>query len=181
MDALAMIELNSVASGIEAGDEMLKTADVRLINALPVCPGKYMVMVQGGVAAVKSSIEAGKIIAKETLVDSLVIANVHPQVFSALNLSSEIKKRNALGIIETFSLVSTIYAADSAVKSADVDLIEIRLGRGLGGKAYVVLTGDVSAVKYAVESAAKRNECEGMIARTVVIPSPDPDLMNTLL
>lgn len=181
MDALGMIELNSVASGIEAGDEMLKTADVRLINALPVCPGKYMVMVQGGVAAVKSSIEAGKIIAKETLVDSLVIANVHPQVFSALNLSSEIKKRNALGIIETFSLVSTIYAADSAVKSANVDLIEIRLGRGLGGKAYVVLTGDVSAVKYAVESAAKSNECEGMIVRTVVIPSPDPDLMNTLL
>ena len=181
MDALGMIEVNSVAAGVDVGDVMLKTANVSLINAQPVCCGKYIIMVQGSVAAVKSSVDAGVLIAKESLVDSLVIPSVHPQVFLALNCSSIIEKRDAIGVIETFSLVATIYAADTAVKAAQVDLIEIRLGRGLGGKAYVVITGDVSSVKSAVESAVRSHGSDGMIARTSVIPSPHPDLMKALL
>lgn len=181
MDALGMIEVNSIAGGVDVGDVMLKTANVSLINAQPVCCGKYIIMVQGSVAAVKSSVEAGVLIAKESLVDSLVIPNVHKQVFYALNCSSIIEKTGAIGVIETFSLVASIYAADTAVKAAKVDLIEIRLGRGLGGKAYVVITGDVSSVKSAVEAAVKSPGSEGMIARTSVIPSPHPDLMKALL
>jgi microcompartment protein CcmL/EutN len=181
MDALGMIEVNSIAAGIDAGDAMLKTASVTLINAQPVCCGKYIVMVQGKVAEVKSSVESGINAAGGCLVDSLVIPNVHPQVFSALNCSSVIEKKDAVGIIETFSLVASLYAADTAVKAAQVDLIEIRLGRGLGGKAYVILTGDVSSVKASVDSASKGQSSEGMIARVTVIPSPHADLMKALL
>ena len=181
MDSIGMIEVNSIAAGIEAGDAMLKTADVTLIAAQPVCAGKYIIMVQGSVSAVKSSVDAGIDVSKESMVDSLVIPNLHPQVFTALNCSSSIEKRDAIGVIETFSLVTSVYAADASVKAAQVDLIEIRLGRGLGGKAFVVLTGDVSSVRFAVETAAKNHDCEGMIARTAVIPSPHPDLLKALL
>lgn len=181
MDALGMVEINSIAAGIEAGDEMLKTADVQLVCAQPVCPGKYMVIVQGKVAAVRSSVDAGIASAKETLIDSLVIASVHPQVFSALACATEIEKCNAVGVIETFSLVTTIYAADEAVKSANVELIEIRLGRGLGGKSFVIITGDVSSVKHAVEASLKSELTQGMVVRTAVIPSPHPDMMKALL
>jgi len=181
VDALGMIEVNSIAAGIEAGDAMLKAADVSLVCAQAVCAGKYIVMVQGTVAAVKSSVDAGMSLSKECLVDSLVIPNVHSQVFLALSCASEIKGRHAVGVIETFSLVSTVLASDAAVKAADVDLVEIRLGRGLGGKSYVVMTGDVSAVGFAVDTAVKIPETEGMIARTVVIPSPHTDIMKALL
>jgi len=181
VDALGMIEVNSIAVGVEAGDAMLKAADVSLVSAQPVCAGKYIVMVQGAVAAVKSAVDAGRSLSKECLVDSLVIPSVHSQVFLALSCASEIKGRNAVGIIETFSLVSTVLASDAAVKAADVDLVEIRLGRGLGGKSYVVLTGDVSAVRFAVDTAVKSQEVQGMIARTVVIPSPHSDIMKALL
>jgi microcompartment protein CcmL/EutN len=181
VDALGVIEVNSVAAGIEAGDAMLKTADVSLVVAQPVCAGKYIVVVQGGVAEVKSSVNAGISISNESLVDSLVIPNIHPQVFSAIACTSEISKRDAVGIIETFSLATVITASDTALKAADINLIEIRLGRGLGGKSFVVLTGDVSAVKFAVESAVKVYENQGMIARTVVIPSPHQDIMGALL
>ncbi|WP_319001666.1 BMC domain-containing protein [Clostridium estertheticum] len=34
-------------------------------------------------------------------------------------------------------------AADAAAKAAQVKLIEIRLGMGIGGKSYITLTGDV--------------------------------------
>ena len=181
MDALGMIEVNSIAVGIEVGDVMLKTAGVELASAQPVCCGKYILMVRGGVAEVRSSVEAGLEIAKECLVDSLVIPNVHRQVFSALSCATEVQGSGAIGVIETFSLTASILASDAAVKAADVDLIEIRLGRGLGGKSFVVLTGDVSAVRFAIEAAAGNRQSEGMIARTTVIPSPGPELMRALL
>jgi microcompartment protein CcmL/EutN len=181
VDALGMIEVNSIAAGIEVGDIMMKTADVRLIGAQPVCAGKYTVMVQGGVAEVQSSVDSGKSIAGEFLVDSIVIPNIHRQVFSALACASQIDGTDAVGVIETFSLASCIMASDTAVKAAEIELIEIRLGRGLGGKSFVVMTGDVSAVEHAVETARKTYENEGVIANTVVIPSPHADMIKAIL
>jgi microcompartment protein CcmL/EutN len=87
---------------------------------------------------------------------------------------------DALGIIETFSLASAVVCADASVKVADVSLIEVRLGRGLGGKSFVTLTGDVAAVKSAIEAVRALEEAEGMIAGTVVIPSPHRDILQTL-
>ena len=58
----------------------------------------------------------------------------------------------ALGIVESFSVASLIEGADAAVKTANVELIEIRLAMALGGKAFVTLTGDVAAVESAVDA-----------------------------
>ncbi|MCL2220772.1 MAG: BMC domain-containing protein [Oscillospiraceae bacterium] len=181
MDALGLVELNSIAAGIEAGDSMLKVAATTLTAANPVCSGKFVVMVRGSVAAVKSSVEAGVATGAENIVDSLLIPNVHKQVFQAINGAAEIPETGAIGVIETFSLASCIHASDAAVKAADVLLIEIRLGRGLGGKSYVVLTGDVSAVSEAVRVGKSVPECEGMIARTSVIPAPHESIREALI
>ena len=40
LKAIAMIELNSIAKGVEAGDEMVKAAAVDLVMAQPICAGK---------------------------------------------------------------------------------------------------------------------------------------------
>ncbi len=66
MDALGMLEVNSIARGMEVGDAMLKAAEVELVAAMCVCAGKYIVMVRGGVAAVTSSVEVGREIAGQT-------------------------------------------------------------------------------------------------------------------
>ena len=113
--------------------------------------------------------------------DSLIIPNVHPGVFQAVSGTAEVPQGGAVGVIETFSLASCIYASDAAVKAADISLIEIRLGRGLGGKSYVVLTGDVSAVTEAVRVGRSVPECAGMIARTVIIPAPHQSIMDALI
>lgn len=180
MNALGMIETNSIPAGIEAGDAMLKAAAVTLVSAQAVCAGKYIVIVSGDVAAVKSSVAAGVEIADYALVDSIVIPNVHGQVIDAMCAVTEIHDTGALGILETFSLASAVMSADAAVKAADVQLIEVRLGRGLGGKSFVVLTGDVAAVRFAVEASSKLEETQGMVARTVVIPSPHPDILQAI-
>ena len=78
--ALGMVETNSIPKGIEAGDAMLKAAEVNLGAAQTACAGKYIVIVTGDVAAVKASVEAGRETAAETLVDSMIIPNVDAQV-----------------------------------------------------------------------------------------------------
>ncbi len=178
--ALGMVETNCIPKGIEAGDAMLKAADVTLAAAQTACAGKYIVLVSGGVAAVSASVAAGSEVAQETLVDSVVIPNVDPQVIRAVSACTEIAGCRALGIIETFSLVSAILCADTAVKAADIELIEIRLGRGLGGKSFVTLTGDVAAARFAVEAARGQEGAAGMVSRTVVIPAPHPDIVKAI-
>ena len=80
----------------------------------------------------------------------------------------------------TFSLASAVICADAAVKAANVNLIEIRLGRGLGGKSFITMIGEVSAVRFAVQAAENLEEAKGMVARTVVIPSPHPDMLQAI-
>ena len=181
MEALGMIELNSIARGIEAGDAIIKTANVTLVTAYASCPGKYIVMVRGEVSAVKSAIDVGAKTAGTSLVKDIVIANIHEQVFSALSCSTEIHAKGAVGIIETYSLATAVLVSDAAVKAADVELLEIRLGRGLGGKSFTVLTGDVSSVKAAVEAAIIANKDDGLLAHTAIIPRISKEMLQTLI
>ena len=82
--------------------------------------------------------------------------------------------------MEAFSLCAAVVAADAAVKAADVQLIDIRLGRGLGGKSFITMTGEVAAVRAAVSAGEKKPEARGMLSESVVIPSPHPDIVKAL-
>jgi len=181
MEALGMLELLSIAKGIEAGDAIVKTAQVKLIHAIASCPGKYTVLIKGRVAAVKSAIEVGAATAGKTMVNHIIIPNVDEQVFGALTQSSDVVIGDSVGVVETFSLATAVLVADAAVKAAKVSILEIRLGRGLGGKAFVVLSGDVANVTAAVKSAVDANGEEGMIAHTAIVPRIDKDMLRTLL
>jgi microcompartment protein CcmL/EutN len=175
-----MIEVVSVPVGIEAADAMLKASDVCLVTAQAVCAGKYAVAVTGDVASVESSVAAGRAAAGMKLIDSLVVPNIDEQVPLAINMCSDPGEIHALGIMETFSLCAAVLAADAAVKAADVRLIEVRLGRGLGGKSFITLTGDVAAVEAAVRAAGEPEDIKGLIADRTVIPSPHPDIVKSV-
>ena len=96
--------------GVLAGDQMLKTAQVELVAAQTACAGKYIVVVSGEVAAVKSAVSAGVENAGETLVDSLVIPNVDERVVAAMSGACDVGEVQAVGVIETFSLASAVSA-----------------------------------------------------------------------
>jgi bacterial microcompartment shell protein len=181
VESLGCLETRSIALGMEAADHMLKAAEVDLLIAMPTCPGKYLIVVSGKVAAVRASVEAGQDPAGDSLVDFTVISSVHPQVVPALTAVSDPDLTGAVGIIETFSMCASVKAADEAVKSAEVHLVEIRLGRGLAGKAFVVLTGHVASVRAAVTAAVTSLQEEALLIATTVIPSPHPALMEKIL
>lgn len=180
METIGFLELNSIAKGVEAADIILKTADVALIFAKAVCPGKYNILFTGEVAAVQSSMDAGIALAGGAMVDSVVIPRVHPQVIQAINQATVPGEVNAVGIMEFFSIASAVLAADAAVKAADVDLIDVRLGTGIGGKSFVVLTGEVAAVREAVRCGEAGGAEKGMLLGSVVIPSPRPEVFQSL-
>ncbi|MBR2592700.1 MAG: BMC domain-containing protein [Oscillospiraceae bacterium] len=181
MNALGMIEVQSIPAGIEAGDFMLKAASVNLVTAQAVCAGKYIVIVTGEVAAVRSSVQAGEEAAGNLLINSIVISGIHWQVPRAINACTEIGQVEAVGVMETYSLCAAVVAADAAVKAAEVNLIEVRLGCGLGGKSFIVLTGDVAAVRASIDAGTAQDEVQGLMSRSVVIPSPHPDIIKSLL
>ena len=110
----------------------------------------------------------------------MVISHVHEQVPKAINACNEVGQVAAVGVMEAFSLCTAVVVADAAVKAADVRLIDIRLGRGLGGKSFITMTGEVAAVRAAVAAGEKKPEAAGMLSESVVIPSPHPDLIKSL-
>jgi microcompartment protein CcmL/EutN len=181
MESIGFIEFNSIAKGIEASDAVLKAANVRLIFAKPGCPGKYYLLFTGEVAAVQASLDAGTGTAEGHIVDSCVIPRVHPQVIRAINLTSLPETPRAVGIMEFYSVTASVYGADAAVKAAEVDLIDVRLGTGIGGKSFVTLTGDVAAVRAAVDAGVNTPAADGMVISSVVIPSPHPELLESLM
>ena len=115
------------------------------------------------------------------MVDSVVIPSVHPMVISAINQAVEPVPLNALGVMEFVSMTASIWAADAAVKAAEVDLMDVRLGTGIGGKSFVILSGDVAAVHEAVGAGVRTAAENGLLVGQVVIPNPKAEIFNSLL
>ncbi|HWQ77307.1 MAG TPA: BMC domain-containing protein [Anaerovoracaceae bacterium] len=180
-DAIGMVEFTSIARGIYAADLMVKTADVEIITAGSVCPGKYIAIVCGDVAAVQDSVKAGEKTAAEFWVDSIVIPNVSGQIFPAITGATAPEKITALGILESFSLATMIIAADAILKSAELSPIELRLGNGLGGKSYFTFTGDVGAVETGVKAGRSIAEEKGLMVNAEIIPSISDRMLPSLL
>jgi microcompartment protein CcmL/EutN len=169
--AIGILELSSIAAGYQVQDAMLKAAEVNLAVARTICPGKYIIVVGGKVAAVKAAMGAGEMAASGFQVDRLLLASVDPRVFPALTGSVALPdaRRKALGIIETFSAATIVKAADAVVKAANVTLFRVHLAMAVGGKGFLLLCGDVGAVKAAVAAGIESIQSEGMLVNQVVI------------
>jgi microcompartment protein CcmL/EutN len=180
-NSIGLIELSSIAAGFEVADAMLKAADVELVLARTICSGKYMILIRGDVAGVKASVEAGVGTGSFSVIGSFVIPNVHESIFPAISGTTKVEGLEALGVVESFSVAAMIEAADAAVKAADVQLLELRLAMALGGKAFMTLTGKVSAVESAVDAGARVVADKGMLVNRVVIPRPRPELLTEMI
>ena len=179
--AVAVLELSSVARGIEVADAILWEAEIEVLFSEPVQPGKYVILFTGGVQDLSSAMERGAAAAGGDLVDSLLLPQIHEQVELGLRRRGHINGQiDALGVVETTTVASAVASADAALKQSTVDLLELRIANGLGGKSYYTLTGEVSDVRAAVMRGAIVASERGMLARDVVIPRPHGDLVQHL-
>ena len=170
-NAIGMVELTSIARGIETSDFMVKAAQVELIRSSTVCPGKYIIIIAGDTGDVKASMAEGIRQGGESVVNTLLLPNAHPQLIPAISMTTQPPAGGAVGVLEFYSIAS-------AITAANITLIEVRIGYAIGGKGFVTLTGDVGAVREAVAAASRDAE---LLVGTSVIPRPAQQVFQSLL
>ena len=168
LEALAVVETDSVARGVVVADGVLKMAPVELVFAGEVSPGKFVVLFGGEVGATRAAHGRGVELAGEHRVDDLLLPQIHPGVLPAVEDRVGAGEDDALGTLETATVAAAVLAADRAAKAARVTLRRIRLAQGLGGKGYVYLTGPVHDVEAAL--AAGRAAAGSRLADWSIVP-----------
>lgn len=179
--AIGMIEFKTVSAGITAADAMVKTAEVELLEAQTVCPGKYIALIAGDLSAVNAAVERAQKTRPEEMIGNFVLGNPDASIFPAIYGTSQIEGVDALGILETYDAASIIVAADIAAKTAIVKLIELRIAKGMCGKSYMLITGEVAACEAAIEKAKASVGERGMFLDSSVIAHPDPQICKSIL
>ncbi|MBU0528713.1 BMC domain-containing protein [bacterium] len=174
--AIALIEYSSIATGILAGDAMLKKAPITVIKSGTVHNGKYLVLIGGSVASVEESYAKGLTVNPDDIIDSMILPNVHQQLHDSI-LGTRLKcTKESLGIIEASSVSTMIKASDAGVKGADVNIIEIRLADDIGGKSFTIYNGSVEEVQAAVEIAKNAITSSEHWVNETIIPDLHADM-----
>ena len=181
-DALALIEVASIARGHRVADAMVKRAPVALLRCEAVSPGKLLVLVEGDVASVEEAFRAGLAVAGDATLDKLYLPQAHEQLGGALRgeaRAGDVADVEALGVVETTTVAATILAADAAAKAAAVRVIEMQLARGIGGKGYFIVTGTLGDVEAAVEAGLGAVDAN-LVCATEIIAAPHEDFVARL-
>lgn len=87
--------------------------------------------------------------------------------------------KEALGVIETVGMAAAIQAADTCVKSANVELIGYELSKGYG-LVTIKIRGNVGAVKAAIEAAKVSSSRVNQVYATLIIPRPAANLYGLI-
>ncbi|MEE2789947.1 MAG: BMC domain-containing protein [Myxococcota bacterium] len=175
--ALGLIELSSIARGLVTCDVMVKQAQVRVLRATSIHPGKYLIIVSGGVDEVNESLRRGQKSAGDAFVDVLNLPNPHADLLATIDDARGLVAA-AIGIIECYSVASTLRAADAALKAADVRACRIVLADHIGGKGYFVFSGALHDVEAAIDAGVARVGA-GLLAAQEIIARPHPDFLKS--
>ena len=183
-DALALLEVASLARGVVVADAVAKRATVELLFCEPVSPGKYLILFTGGVAEVDESLQAGVKTAGDSLMDRLFLPQAHSQVLPAIRVGARgvpyEPAEDPAGLVELLSVAAALRSADAACKAAEVRLQLLHLARGIGGKAWFVLRGGLDSVEAAV-LAATQAAGDGVLAGAEIIARPHQTLRGVAL
>ena len=178
--SVGVIELKNIPKGVEATDAALKSAGIEMVSAHPACPGKYEIILTGSISNVQAAVDHVRAKFENYVIDSSIMGRIDEQVITALFGTQTTAKKGSLGLIETFSAATAIKAADVAVKTSRVEIFDLRVSRGMGGKGVVMLTGEVGDVTAAVEAGANYAKTTAMLSSYSVIAAPHEELWQQI-
>ena len=161
---------------------MVKASPLGSIYTGTVHPGRYVIVVSGDTASVEVAVDTGSSVAGDTLVDLVFLPDVHPLVVDAIISEADLAdcRGDVLGVVETVTIAAVIDAADAGVKAATVDVPAVRLADGLGGKGYVLFSGDLAEVEAAVDAAVSRGQRTDTELRHVIIAQLHDEIRDNL-
>ena len=179
--AIGMIEFKTVSAGITAADQMVKTSDVEILEAQTVCPGKYVAIIAGDLSAVRAAVERARATRPEELIDDFVLGNPDPSIFPAIYGTSQVEDVSALYVYLFTTRPPLLWRRLSRRRTAIVQLIELRIAKGMCGKSYLLITGEVAACEAAIAAATESVGEKGMFLDSSVIAHPDAQICKTIL
>jgi len=179
--AILLLEFDSIATGIAAGDAIAKRAQLATLHTGSVQPGKYLVLAGGTVGHVEEARVAGRERGKSALLDEIYLPEVHHDVVRAITGTRQQEYGEALGVVETRTVAAVIGVADAGIKAADVKILQIRMADGLGGKGYVLFSGEVHNVEAAVEGGVGSLGSTDLLVARVVISQLHGEMLEDLI
>jgi len=177
---IAVVEFKSVARGLIVTDAMLKEANIGLVLGTTLCPGKYLTIVEGDIAAVQKAQDIADRLGGRQVFSSFVVSGINFEVINAISGNTVKLLKGSIGIIESIQMANLINAADISLDSAEVEIVEIRLGKGCGVNSFYIITGDLASVNEACRNAVSFLSERGSLLAFRVIANPDRDLLRWL-
>jgi microcompartment protein CcmL/EutN len=177
---ITVVEFKSISRGLIVTDAMLKAANVNLVLGTTLCPGKYLAIVEGDVAAVQKAQDIADRIGGRQVLSSFVVSGINDEVIGAISGNAAKLLADSIGIIESLQMANLINAADISLDSAEVEIIELRLGKSCGVNSFYIITGDLTSVNEACRNAVSFLSERGALLAFRVIANPDKDLLRWL-
>lgn len=146
-EALALVELTSIARAFVVADAMMKRAPSTLWFAGPMSQGRFLIALTGGLAEVDESYRAGLALGGGFLLDHVLLPQVDRQIVTFISGKAHLPEVGALGIVETNTVSATIRGADAALKATEARLVHLMMGRGIDGKGVFAFTGELHDVQ----------------------------------
>jgi microcompartment protein CcmL/EutN len=160
--AIAIVEFSDIPTAMFATDAMLKVAPIAFIKCGTISHGRYLTLVGGTTASVEESLREGLFHGGPSVLDHLLLADIHPRVYEAM-----------LGWRKPGST--------GALKGTPVDLLEIRLAdTGLSGKGISIYQGSLPDIEAAIDLAARHLGDPGSQLRSRIISSPHEALVKQI-
>ncbi|MBN1270343.1 MAG: BMC domain-containing protein [Kiritimatiellae bacterium] len=179
--AIAVVEFQDIATGMYATDAMIKKAPIMLLKCGIISRGRYLTLIGGSTASVDEAYREGLASGKDSVIDHVLLADVHPQVHDAVLGRRLAGCTGALAIIETPTVSCNVQAAELALKATPVDLVEIRLADSLlSGKGVSVYRGELHDIEAAVHIAADFLKESRREVNYRIVPAPHESLSRQI-
>jgi microcompartment protein CcmL/EutN len=178
-----MVSFEEITLGLRALDALVKEASVKVISTGTIQPGHFLVLFGGEVEPVSLSHHKACLVGAQGLVDEVLLAHAEERILPAI-VKSALRFPDfgdTLGTMQVTSAPTLLRAVDAALKGAMVDLIELRIGDGLGGKAIATLWGEVCDVEAALslaQAAMRQGRYDGAV--TSIIPNADGEVARAV-
>lgn len=171
--AMAVVEFREISRGMYATDTMLKKAPIAFVRCGTISRGRYLTVIGGTTASVEEAYHEGLFWGGDSVLDSVMLADVHPQVHDAILGARRPEGSGSMAIVETGTVSSNVRAAELALKGTPVSLMELRLAdMGLSGKGLSIYQGELHDIEAAMDLVSSFLRAAGREVTFKIISSP---------
>jgi microcompartment protein CcmL/EutN len=174
-----ILELSTIAQGYLVLDQCLKAGAVQVVEASAISPGKFLIFLKGRPEEIDKAYQAANAAAKGYILDFAVLPALQDELLQApYGLSKVEATRDGVVVVETSGLSAMLLGLNAMLSQRPVSLIEIRAGRGIGGKSTAFFTGAAKDLAPALEAFVRTVKPRGSWINGQVIADPHPEFLS---